>query len=64
MQATQGHLYAYGTAMRVIAMTSGATVKVRELVPDQPWLGPAWIVHASDLKPLPMKYFGGQVPRS
>ena len=47
----------------MIAMTSGETVRVRELVPDDPWLGQAWNVPADELKPLPMKYYGGQVPQ-
>ena len=62
MTAKQGRLYQYGSH-QVIAMTSGETVRVRELVPDDPWLGQAWNVPADELKPLPMKYYGGQVPQ-
>jgi hypothetical protein len=63
----QGHLYAHGRCtneVRVLAMESGAgTVRVREIDPAEPLgIGRAYVVRADWLRPLPMKYFGGQIP--
>lgn len=59
--ARQGHKYSY-FGLAVIAMESGVRVKVRQLWPDAHWLGPEMTAHIDWLKPLPMKYHGGEVP--
>ena len=35
---------------------------VDAVVTDPPWLGPAFSAAAEQLEPLPMAYFGGEVP--
>lgn len=60
--AQQGHLYQYA-GERVLAMESGAVVRVRQVEEGGPWLGEAQSVSATWLQPLPMRYFHGQVPR-
>ncbi len=61
--ALQGHRYLLGDKS-VIAMQSGEVIRVRELDQSEPYpLGPAKEVHAAWLKPEPMKYFKGEVPR-
>lgn len=58
--ATQGHSYLW-SGIKVLAMASGSdTVPVKEI-------GPLWLEHkqmakVSDLVPLGMTYFHGQVP--
>lgn len=59
--AKQGHLYQFG-AERVIALESGEVVQVAEIKPEQPWLAHHFQAHASCLRPLPMKYFQGEIP--
>jgi hypothetical protein len=47
----------------VIAMQSGSVVEVRELDHTQAYpVGKAVSVKATWLRPLPMKYFHGEVP--
>jgi hypothetical protein len=46
----------------VIALESGLRVKVLFYDLNNPWVGKISKAHASELKPQPMKYFGGQVP--
>lgn len=60
--AIQGHKYELGDS-EVIAMQSGVVVTVREIDRREAYpLGPAITVKASWLKPLPMRYFGNEVP--
>jgi hypothetical protein len=59
--ARQGHLYKH-FGIRVLAMESGERVKVREVITDAYFLGPEFIARAEWLQPLPMKYFGNEVP--
>lgn len=61
----QGHLYSYGSR-RVLALeTSDGTERVRVLDESNPsGLGRAFGTHAMYLTPLPMRYFGGQIPRA
>jgi len=61
-QANQGHRYQYGEK-DVLAMQSGVVVEVREIDPNEPWLGKSWTVKASWLTPKPMKYYGGELPK-
>lgn len=61
MTARQGHKYDY-FGVPVLAMESGERVKVREIQQDATWLGAEMIAHADWLKPMPMKYHGGEVP--
>jgi len=63
MTAKQGHKYLF-EGVEVIAMESGRIVHVREIVSGDVWrqLGKRKLAPASMLTPLPMKYFGGQVP--
>lgn len=60
--AQQGHRYLLGSK-HVIALESGFVVKVLEFDPDSPWLGQTVITVARRLRPQPMKYFKGEVPR-
>ena len=61
--ARQGHKYKYG-AREVIAMQSGVVVEVRPIDFAEAYpLGWPITVKASWLTPLPMKYFGGSVPK-
>lgn len=61
--AKQGHLYKCGER-EVIAMQSGVVVEVRPIDFEQAYpLGWPIVVKASWLTPLPMKYFGGSVPK-
>ena len=60
--AQQGHKYQLGKKP-VLAMQSGVVVEVREIDHDEAYpLGVPITVKASWLKPLPMRYFGGDVP--
>lgn len=61
MTARQGHRYTY-FGLSVLAMESGERVRVREILPDWPWLGPEMHALAQWLKPEPMKYTQGEVP--
>lgn len=62
MIAQQGHKYQHGGIV-VLALQSGESVRVAEIVPGQPWLGGTYNVRAEWLTPLPMAYFHGEVPR-
>lgn len=65
MTAQQGHVYNF-MGQKVMAMDSGEIINVREVRDGRdPWdmLGSPERVHSSQLKPLPMVYFGGQVPQ-
>lgn len=64
MTAHQGHLYEHG-GRKVIALESGAgTIKVLELDPNGPLgIGRSYVARADWLKPLPMKYFNGEIPQ-
>lgn len=60
--AHQGHKYQLGDR-QVISMQSGIVVIVRPIDHSEPYpLGGQITVKASWLKPLPMAYFGGEVP--
>ncbi len=60
--AQQGHRYSLGDK-QVIAMESGHVVSVRPIDHSEPYpLGAAITVKASWLCPLPMVYYGGEVP--
>lgn len=60
--ADQGHRYALGDR-EVLAMQSGHVITVRPIDLDEPYpLGAPITVKASWLKPLPMVYFGGEIP--
>jgi hypothetical protein len=60
--ARQGHRYLWND-MHVIALETGARVKVLAFVPQEPWSEFTTFVNAADLQPLPMTYFGGQIPQ-
>lgn len=63
MTAKQGHTYRDNrTGSKVMAMELGETVRVREVITDEPWLGREYVAHVDWLDPLPMKYYGGDVP--
>jgi hypothetical protein len=59
-EAKQGHLYQHG-GIRVLALESGNSVRVAPI--EELWIGPGYTVKAEWLKPLPMVYFHGEVPR-
>lgn len=64
MTVQQGHRYAFGR-QDVLALESGdRTVRVSVIDHDllYPLHPPIW-VHATQLKPLPMRYFNGEVPQ-
>lgn len=61
-EARQGHKYSF-FGVEVLAMESGERVKVREVQTDALWLGASMVAHADHLKPMPMKYFHGEVPQ-
>lgn len=61
--AKQGHRYRLGDK-DVLAMQSGLVVTVREIDQAQAYpLGGELTVKASWLTPLPMVYFGNEVPK-
>ncbi len=61
-EAKQGHRYDL-LGQQVIALESGRCVEVAHIDHDQPWpLTNKKFVHCSQLKPLPMRYYKGQVP--
>lgn len=60
--AQQGHLYDYYGA-RVLALATGDLVPVGQLEAGQPWFVSRYTAPAAALKPLPMVYFAGEVPR-
>lgn len=60
--AQQGHRYALGDR-EVLSMQSGHVIIVRPICPEEPYpLGEKITVKASWLKPMPMRYFHGEVP--
>ena len=61
--AQQGHRYELGDK-QVLAMQSGVVVNVREIDLREAYpLGQSITVKASWLKPSPMVYFKGEVPK-
>lgn len=61
--AQQGHLYEH-QGDRVLAMEAGVfSIAVRPVNEDQHWLCDPRCAQVSELTPLPMKYFKGQVPK-
>ena len=60
--AQQGHLYDHGGA-RVLALATGDLVPVGQMEAGHPWFVSRYVVRADVLKPLPMVYFQGAVPR-
>ncbi len=61
--ARQGHRYELGDK-QVLAMGSGVVIVVREIDQREAYpLGLPIVVKASWLKPLPMVYFHGEIPR-
>lgn len=60
--AQQGHLYEHDGA-RVLALATGDLVPVGQMEAGQPWFVSRYVVRAAALKPLPMAYFHGAVPR-
>lgn len=63
MTAKQGHRYQHH-GWEVLALETGAgLVKVAPLDDSQPYpLGLATYAQATELVPLPMRYFGGELP--
>ena len=62
-QAQQGHRYLWCGVDEVLALESGQRVRVALLDDMQLWFETRYIVDATDLTPLPMRYFHGEVPR-
>ena len=60
--AYQGHLYQHGSA-KVIALETGKSVEVGQIVHGEPWFVSWFTAKAECLTPLPMVYHGGEVPR-
>lgn len=60
--ARQGHRYLWNQ-VHVIALETGARVKVLAFTPSEPWSEYTTFVNAADLMALPMAYFGGQTPQ-
>ena len=63
MIAQQGHRYLWCGVDEVLALESGSCVRVALIDPDQLWFEVRYNADASDLEPLPMRYFHGEVPR-
>lgn len=63
MTITQGHKYSMGL-LTVLALESGEqAIRVAVIDEDAPWplQSPEWS-HARLLKPMPMRYFHGEIP--
>jgi hypothetical protein len=60
--AQQGHLYDHA-GTKVLALATGDLVPVGQMEAGHPWFVSRYLVSACALKPLPMAYFGGEVPR-
>lgn len=61
-EARQGHLYDHN-GNDVIALSSGAIARVVYIDPTWEWCSPPFHVDATELVPLPMKYYHGEIPR-
>ena len=62
VQARQGHKYALDRRA-VLALENGEFPRVAVINKSELWpLGRAFVVNASSLTPLPMRYFHDQVP--
>lgn len=64
MTVSQGHTYTFGH-ITVLALEYGdRCIQVAPLDLESPWpLQAPMLVHASLLRPLPMKYYAGEVPQ-
>jgi hypothetical protein len=63
MTAQQGHKYSWYGREVLALESSGWRVKVALIDMTQPYpLGAVQFVWSQDLKPLPMKYFHGELP--
>jgi hypothetical protein len=60
-KASQGHLY-HWRGNPVIAMEGGSFPRVVHIDPAWQWCSPPFNVQAADLVPMPMRYYGGNVP--
>lgn len=60
--AQQGHLYDHA-GTKVLALATGDLVPVGQMEAGHPWFVGRYLVNAAVLRPLPMTYFGGEVPR-
>lgn len=60
--ARQGHLYEW-RGHTVLAVSSGSLPRVAYIDTAWQWFAPPFHVSASELAPLPMKYFHGEVPK-
>lgn len=62
--AIQGHRYLLCGTVEVMALESGRCVEVAVIDHEKPWpLTDHKFVHASQLTPLPMRYFNGELPQ-
>jgi hypothetical protein len=62
-EAKQGHKYRWN-GMEVLAMESGPYPECQQLTGDYGWpLRALGRIDAEKLQPLPMKYFGNEVPQ-
>jgi len=67
-RATQGHRYRLLCDLfegrDVLCLVGGSMARVAVIDEGAPWpLGRAFIVSASSLQPMPMRYFHGETPR-
>lgn len=67
-RATQGHRYRLLCDLfegrEVLCLVGGSIARVAVIDERKPWpLGSVFIVSASSLHPLPMRYFHGETPR-
>lgn len=67
-RATQGHRYRLDAALfdgsEVLCLSGGAWARVAVIDERAPWpLGRPFLVSASSLQPMPMRYFHGETPR-
>jgi hypothetical protein len=62
MTARQGHIYEW-RGNTVLAFEGGELPRVVYIDPSWSWCSQPFHVKASELSPLPMKYFHGEVPK-
>lgn len=60
-ECKQGHLY-HWRGNPVIALEGGSFPRVVHIDPGWQWCSPPFNVAGTELVPMPMRYFHGQVP--
>lgn len=63
MTVQQGHKYQSGADIGIAVEVGPRITYLREVLQEWPWLGRRFAAGTDGLKPLPMRYFGGEVPK-